>query len=161
MAAREHKVSRRFLLGTACAAPLARHPGLDPGPTRHPGLDPGPTLLLPAPDEGRWIPDQVRNDDERESFVVTKWDRALAHYRAAEAALAAAPHADDSTFDRLLGQVLRALRHLLRIPAPDLPALATKLDLLVAHEAWELNFAEPSLLALRQDARRLAASPRI
>ena len=64
--------------------------------------------------------------------------------------------ADDDLFDRLLGRLNRALARLLRVPAPDLPALAAKLDLLVAHQVWELRYAEPAMTALKRDAHRLA-----
>ncbi|HEX8481966.1 MAG TPA: glycine--tRNA ligase subunit beta [Allosphingosinicella sp.] len=33
------------------------------GTNRHPGLDPGSTLPSSPPEEGRWMPDQVRHDD--------------------------------------------------------------------------------------------------
>lgn len=141
MAAREHKVSRRVLLAAACAAPILSAVEGPAAPLILSGAEPGRSAISKG--------------------AVTKWDQALTRYRQAEAALAAAPHADDATFDRLLGQVLCTLKRLLRTPAPHLPALATKLDLLVAHEAWELTFAAPSLAALRQDARRLAAAHRI
>jgi hypothetical protein len=59
-------------------------------------------------------------------------------------------------FDPVLGRFNRALARLLRAPAPDVGALAAKLDLLIAHEAWELDFAEASLGAMRRDALRLA-----
>lgn len=153
MAVAELIVSRRALLAAACAAPLLRHPGE--------GRGPDPNALE------SWTPDQVRGDGEggndegegrndAQSRAVTKWDQALARFRRAEAALAAGAGADDDLFDRLLGRLNRALRRLLRVPAPDLRALAAKLDLLVAHQVWELDFALPSLAALRRDARRLA-----
>jgi hypothetical protein len=50
---------------------------------------------------------------------------------------------------------LAALRRLLRSPAPDLRALALKIELVIDNQAWELRGAEPCLAALRQDARRL------
>jgi hypothetical protein len=50
---------------------------------------------------------------------------------------------------------LDALRRLLRLPAPDLAALALKIELAVDNEAWELTGAETCLAALKADARRL------
>ncbi|MEA2999697.1 MAG: hypothetical protein QOK17_1530 [Sphingomonadales bacterium] len=44
---------------------------------------------------------------------------------------------------------------LLRLPAPDLAALALKLDLAVADQAWELTGCETCLAGLQADARRL------
>ena len=49
-----------------------------------------------------------------------------------------------------------AFARLLRAPAPQVAALAVKLDLLVAHQVWEFTFAETSLAAMRRDALRLA-----
>ena len=125
MAAREHRVSRRVLLGAACAFPLVRHPGLDPGPT----------FLSPLPPQGRWIPGQARNDEEKDgadeqSRAVTKWNRAVATLRRAETILKAA--------------------------APDLPALSLKIDLAVDHEIAELTGGDRCLASLKADARRLA-----
>jgi hypothetical protein len=144
MAVAELIVSRREVLAAACAAPLSRHPGAGRGP------DQG--------SKGNWIPDRARNDErgDEQSPTVTKWDRALARFRGAEAALAAGAGADDELFDRLLDRLNRALGRLLRVPAPNLPALATKLDLLVAHQVWELRYTEPAMAALKQDAHRLA-----
>jgi hypothetical protein len=143
MAVAELSVSRREVLGAACAAPLSL--------CRHPGLDPGSLFAFRRPLEGRGIPDQVRNDG---------WERTLDRVRAAEAALDAARGADDAVFDRVLGRFNRALARLLRTPAPDIAALAVKLDLLLAHEVWELDFAQPCLAALRRDAARLAGAAR-
>lgn len=50
---------------------------------------------------------------------------------------------------------LAALRRLLRTPAPDLPALAAKIELAVGNQAWELTGAELCFAALDADARRL------
>ena len=149
------EVSRRVLLGAACVVPVL---SAVEGPfTRHPGLDPGSPFPSAAPKRGREIPDRVRNDEEDQSSALAKWDRALAAYRRAEAAIAAMQGAPDALFDPCNLRFNRALSRLLGTPAPHLPALAAKLDLLVAHEAWELSFAALSLSALRQDARRLAS----
>jgi hypothetical protein len=134
------------LLGAACAAPLLRHPGLDPG-------SPFPS----PPPQDRGIPDPVRNDEDRYFFAVTNWDRALARFRRAEAAVdAAAGEPDEDRYDALLGRFNDALRRLLRIPAPNLPALAAKLAAANRHTAWELTGAETCMAALACDTRRLA-----
>jgi hypothetical protein len=52
-----------------------------------------------------------------------------------------------------------ALRRLLRIPSPDIAALALKLELVVADQAWELVDTETCLEAIAADARRLAGAP--
>ena len=40
--------------------------------------------------------------------------------------------------------------------APDLGAVAGKLDLIMRHSVFELNFGEASLAALQRDVRRFA-----
>ncbi|MEA3050779.1 MAG: hypothetical protein QOG84_2615 [Sphingomonadales bacterium] len=50
------------------------------------------------------------------------------------------------------------MKRLLRVPAPDLGALAMKLDLILDQELWELTGADRCLAALRRDAHRFAAS---
>jgi hypothetical protein len=51
-----------------------------------------------------------------------------------------------------------ALKHLLRTPAPDLPALALKIELAVDEAAATLAGGEPCLAVLKADGWRLAAS---
>jgi hypothetical protein len=88
MADGQHKLSRRALLGAVCAAPVL---------SRHSGLDPESTFPTPAPDEGRWIPDQVRDDE------VAEWHRALARFHEVQAILdAARSEPDEDAYDRLL-----------------------------------------------------------
>jgi hypothetical protein len=85
--------------------------------------------------------------------------RALTSLEKAEAAMMAAEGGpDDDLYDRALGHFYAALRRLLRTPAPHLGALATKIELAVDHEAATLADGEPCMAALKQDARRLAAS---
>jgi hypothetical protein len=72
------------------------------------------------------MPDQVRHDAVAD-HQATRWDRALARFRAAEAGLAAVAHTeDDALYDRLLGRFNRALRALVCAPAPDLRAFSAK-----------------------------------
>lgn len=124
---REHRVSRRVLLGAACVGALAA------------------SRALPASSFQRRLESRRR------------WDRALALVRRAEAAMRAAEGGpDDDLFDRRLGAFYRALRRLLRTPAPDLRALALKLDLAIDHEIAELTGGKACLIALKRDARRLA-----
>ncbi|HEX6376456.1 MAG TPA: hypothetical protein VFZ91_12145 [Allosphingosinicella sp.] len=145
MADGQHKLSRRALLGAALAPALVRHSGLDPEST-----------CLTITGQKRWIPDQVRDD---ESSAVPIWDRALTRFRQAQAALEAAVHEpDQDAYDTLLDAATAALCALLHLPAPGLPAFAAKLELIVAHQAWELGDGEVILEALQQDARRLAAA---
>lgn len=130
MAVAELNVSRREVLGAACGVPLLRHSRAGAEWRR---------LRVTVPSGG---------DD--------RWERALARLRAAEVALTAVQGAEDVVFDPVLGRFNRALARLLRTPAPDIAALAGKLDLLLVHEVWELGFARPCLAALRRDAGRLA-----
>ncbi|HYE28340.1 MAG TPA: hypothetical protein VEA61_08925 [Allosphingosinicella sp.] len=90
----------------------------------------------------------------------------VAAFEAAEALLAAERRAFpceslEARFGRLDGLRLAALRRLLRLPAPDLPALALKLDLAVADQAWELGGCETCLALAAADARRLSASRKV
>ncbi len=99
------------------------------------------------------------------------WDRAVAALRRAEARLAAfeaeeallpperrelACEALEERFERLDKLRLAAVRRLLRLPAADLPALALKLEIAVAEQAWEDRGSEDCLVLLRDDAKRLA-----
>ena len=138
MAAREHRVSRRVLLGAACALPLIRHPGLDPGSS------------FPFPRQlDSWIPGQARDDG--------KWDRALTAFRRAEAVIdAAVSEPDQRRYDALLDTFSATLRRLLRTPAPDLPALSLKFHLAIDEAAWESTGGEACMAALKRDAYWLA-----
>ena len=144
MAAAQHKLSRRALLAGACAsavAPLPRHPGLDPG-SMNTAATPGSASVFMDPG--------IRRDDER-------WTKALALYARAEAGVEAVAHTeDDDVYDRALGRHNAAMARLLRTAAPDLAAVARKLDLILRHSVFELSFAEPSLAALQRDVRRFA-----
>jgi len=102
------------------------------------------------------------------------WNRTLAAYRRAEARVAAFkaeeallpaarrdyPACEDleERFGVLDSRRLNVLRRLLRTPAPDLSALALKLDLAVVDLAWELTGCETCLATVAADARRLAAN---
>jgi hypothetical protein len=106
--------------------------------------------------------------------VPCRWDRALAAFRRAESKLAAFKAAEArlpaamrewprvQALERRFGDLhtirLAALRRLLRVPAPDIAALALKLDLAIADQAWELTGFEACLTGVAADARRLAAN---
>jgi hypothetical protein len=53
---------------------------------------------------------------------------------------------------------LALLRRLFQVPAPDLSALALKLELAVADQAWELEGCERCLAAIAEDARCFATA---
>ncbi|HEX8064542.1 MAG TPA: hypothetical protein VF535_15175 [Allosphingosinicella sp.] len=99
------------------------------------------------------------------------WERAIAALRRAEARVAAleaeekllpaerrelAADALEERFEHLDKLRLAAVRRLLRLPAADLPALALKLEIAVAEQAWEDSGSEDCLERLRDDARRMA-----
>jgi hypothetical protein len=162
MAAARHNLSRRALLGAgaaACALPAARGHVLVRVPIAEPPLAP----RAAESDRGHV---QVHVPSFR-----SRWDRALAAYRRAEARVAAFeaeevllpatrrafPWDDlEERFGRLDSLRLATLRRLLRLPAPDLAGLSLKLDLAIADSAWELDGCETCLAALSADARRLA-----
>jgi hypothetical protein len=87
-----------------------------------------------------------------------RWDNALALYARAVAGLEAVAHTeDDDLYYRALGRHNAALVRLLRAPAPDLAAVARKLDLILRHSVFELTHGESCLAALQRDVRRFAA----
>jgi hypothetical protein len=63
---------------------------------------------------------------------------------------------DDERYGRALGRHNAALARLLRTPAPDLAAVARKLDLIMPHTVFELIFGEACLAALQRDVRLFA-----
>lgn len=70
--------------------------------------------------------------------------------------MAAGRSASEACFDRLADRFSVAMRRLLRTPAPDVAALATKLELAIDEEVFTLSGGEACLAALKRDARRLA-----
>jgi hypothetical protein len=145
MAVGQHKLSRRALLGAVCAAPLARHAGLDPGSLNAAGQQARAAVSM---DSG------LRRNDG----VAARWARALAGLAAAEAALAAAAGASDEVYDPLGSKHEVAFQRLLRTPAPDAAALARKLELALDERAGEFFGDEAAMRAIKRDARRIAAS---
>jgi hypothetical protein len=124
---------------------------------RHAGPDPGSTFFSPASAKERWTPDQVRGDGGGGAAGVTKWSRALARYRRAEAALEAAAHSEDEAlYDQLGDRHDAAQSRLLRTPAPDVAALAVKLDLALDERTLEFFGDRAAMLAIKHDARRLS-----
>jgi hypothetical protein len=100
------------------------------------------------------MPDQVRHDDGGDG----RWEKALARYARAEGELEAVAHTeDDGVYDRALGRHNAALARLLRCGAPDLGAVARKLELIMRHSVFEMSFGVACLEALRGDVRRLGA----
>ena len=152
------EVSRRTLLGAVCASPLLSPviPGGTPSKYYFDGNPQAGTPTRPAPSPSPWDPG-LRRDDEQPSAVL-KWHRALARFEAAEAAIAAVAGAPDHVYDPVGARHHSALARLLRTPAPDLAALARKLDLALDERTGEFDGDSRAMKVLKQDARRLADS---
>lgn len=98
--------------------------------------------------------------------VEEKWKRALARLQAAEtevravARLTAGGTAEEEealqeVYDARLGEHSVALLRLMKVRAPDLPALALKIELAIDEEVGTLTGGEACLAALKRDVRRL------
>ena len=98
--------------------------------------------------------------------VEEKWQRALARLQAAEAEVRAVARltaggtveeeeALQEVYDARLGDHSEALRRLMRVRAPDLAALALKIELAIDEEVGSLAGGEACLAALKRDVRRL------
>jgi hypothetical protein len=108
--------------------------------------------VVGEPDAAVFMDPGLRRDDE--------WGEAFARFQEAQAILdGARSEPDEDAYDLLLDSHSDALNALLALPAPDLPALTAKLDIIVPQQAWELTGSEDCLEILRQDVHRLAASP--
>ena len=138
--------SRRALLGAALGLPLVGSACAveAAAPLHHSPAADGPP---PRPGEDRWR-------------------RALAAYRAAEAAVRAEERrtagasmeeeaAREEVYGAALDAMYAALRRLLTARAPDLAAFATKIVLAIDHEAGTLAGGEACLAAIRREAVRL------
>jgi hypothetical protein len=116
-----------------------------PAFSRHSGLDPESTFSLPAAEEVRWTPDQVRGDEVR----VKAWDKAFQRLTRAQAEIAAlARTSDEDACGRAVGRQNAALGRLLKAPAPDLRAVGVKIGLIRAEQAWELRFGGAAFAVL-------------
>ena len=144
MAAAQLKLSRRALLGAACAAPFTAAAS---SPVR---FEPSREAV---PSSGEALP----SGPHQSTTLMGSWLRALARLRRAEAAVAALEGTpDDDAFNHAADALDRALERLLRTPAPHISALAAKLDLAVDHQAWELRTGHACMAALALDAQRLS-----
>jgi hypothetical protein len=98
--------------------------------------------------------------------VEEKWQRALAGLEAAEATVRAVERATagrtaeeeealEPVYMARLGENTSALLRLMKVPAPNLPALALKIELAIDQEVGSLTGGELCLAALKRDVRRL------
>jgi hypothetical protein len=118
----------------------------------------------------RWALKRAQGDEDRRvAGREAKWREGLRAYRSAEAELRAyerltagapweAQAAIEAAHGDLSDTLYDTLRRLLKAAAPDVRALAVKLDLVVEHEVGTLTGGEACLAALRRDARRLSTS---
>lgn len=146
------KLSRRTLLAAACALPAA-------SPCVRSELRPSK-----ATSKNREASPSVRSERSRgpspseAEALHTAWNRALSRFQNAEAAVAALERSpDEDAFGDAVVACNRALERLLTAPAPDLPALADKLRLAIARQAWELPAGDEAMAAIERDALRLCA----
>ncbi len=95
-----------------------------------------------------------------------KWERALAGLHSAEAEMRAVERATaggtaeeeaalEAVYLDRLGQHTAALLRLMKVRAPDLAALALKIELAIDQEVGTLSDGELCLSILRRDMRRL------
>jgi hypothetical protein len=98
--------------------------------------------------------------------VEEKWQRALTRLRAVEAEIRAIEQATaggtaeeeealQAVYDARLGDHTAALIGLMKVRAPDLAALALKIELAVDQEVGSLTGGELGLAALKRDVRRM------
>ncbi|MEA3061349.1 MAG: hypothetical protein QOJ94_1130 [Sphingomonadales bacterium] len=173
MAAGRHNLTRRALLGASAALPVAfAAPGGASVSTDPFGLSLSKSSTSSLSPEREALRQAQGERGEGAATLRRRWSGTLAAYRRAEARVAgfkageallpaerrAWPACRDleERFGALDSLRFAALRRLLRLPAPDLPALALKLDLAVADSAWELTGCETCFEAIAADARRLA-----
>ena len=91
----------------------------------------------------------ARNDE--------KWRKALGPFAQAESELEALTHTEeDYLYGRALGRHGAALARLLRASAPNLGAVAEKLELIVRYHVVELDFGEAAIASLHKDIRHFA-----
>ena len=145
MAAGQHNPSRRALLGAVVALPLVG------------GVAPASA--------SEWTPDQVRGDGKGQGDG-TRWQRALARLEAAEMEVRAVERATaggtaeeeaalEPVYMARLGEHKAALLRLMKVRAPDLPALALKIELAIDRDVGSLTGGELCLAALKRDVGRL------
>ena len=146
MADGQLKLSRRALLGVACAGSALS------------GAIPSVRFEPPDAFFGG-AQDKLRREamPSGAEALQAAWRRALDRLRRAEAAVAALERSpDEEAFGDAVVAFNRTLERLLLAPAPDLSALALKLRLARRHLAWELAKGEEAMAVVEADAFRLA-----
>jgi len=167
MAAERNNLSRRAVLGAAFAAPAILGGTANAGSTR-PAHGRRWELALAAVRQAEATVETYRTDhmhqaDHAYHAIRARWPLGYDFSADAEAlvALTAALTAHEPFEERLNdleSAKLVAIKRLLRTPAPDLLALATKIALAVDHEVATLDGGEQCLAVLKADAWRLASA---
>ena len=153
MAAGRHNPSRRALLGAVVGLPLLpRHCEERSDEAIQGGVGGSAGLLRDARNDGKGDPET--------------WQRALARLQAVEAEVRAVEQATaggtaeeedalEPVYMALLGEHTKALVRLMKVRAPDLAALAMKIELAIDQEVGSLTGGDACLAALKRDVRRL------
>ncbi len=158
MAAGRHNLTRRAVLGAAFAAPAVLGDCVAPAAAATQRWDRSLAALERAKAAEWTFRDGPMAAAERAwEAVRARWpsDHDFAADPTAEAALDAA-FAAHGRWEKRLNDLeaahQRAIQRLLLVPAPDLPALAAKIELAVDHEAWESEEGERCMASLKADA---------
>ncbi len=135
MAHGQHKLSRRALLGGACAVvPLCRNGAGEWGQSH---------VTVPSPTGGG---------------VAEAWAAALACWNESEAEVEALARSEDQdAYDSACGRHDEALAAVLGAAAPDGAAAAWKLELIAEQRVFELECWEEAVAVLRGDVLRIGA----
>ncbi|HYE29302.1 MAG TPA: hypothetical protein VEA61_13865 [Allosphingosinicella sp.] len=157
MAAAQLNPTRRSLLGAAVGSSLV--PDALTASFRR---TPESTCL--AREEERWIPDQVRDDEQWQSALAA-FEAAAAEVRAIEAATAGYRFEEEEAVlpahDAACAAMEAALQRMLFVPAPHLGALGIKFEAAFAHElASAVQHGELRFPAIMQDILRLHGAQR-
>lgn len=164
MAAARNNLTRRAVLGAAFAAPALIGPSPTGAAVNRRSWDKALAGLRRAEAaEESYRAGPMRGADRVFHAVRRRWpiDHDFSGDPAARAEVQAAMavyEPFETRLNDLHSGCLDAIQHLLKIPAPDLPALATKIALTVDWEVYELEDGEECMMALKADAARLAAA---
>jgi len=165
MAAARNNLSRRAVLGAAFAVPVAMAGAADAQPVALPVENEAWTWALAALRRteaalATFQVDHMEGADNAFNAVRRRWpiSHDFARDPVARQELKAAMAAYEPFEERLNdleSEEYEAVLHLLRTPAPDIPALAAKVNLAADHSILDLDGDDECLAALKADANRL------
>ena len=99
------------------------------------------------------------DDGERWRRAVARLEAAEGEMRAVERATAGGSAEEEEALEEVylerVGDWLEALRRVMRVRAPDLAALAFKIELAIDEEVGTIDGGGPCLAAVKRDVRRL------